>query len=588
MANNNEFVDELDELVRKHQMAAGITPTAPTTETPQMVDEPSPVMTETPTTNDTVNNDDDEYGDFDLDVEIAAEEYEDQRRREEAVQQAMENRPPEIQMPPNSLDKNFQYEAVDFQANQLALVTTMVNKVVAKHHLTTGGIPDEIRRKVMGELLECYYNDGEVITPEFEQIILNNWQNGPDTSDVPTNDESSSPQEVSQNVSEIAKPATINIDVQPDTPVVVNVDESVTSMLNSTNVVNIRVREVSSEEMNRMTVVENSPQTGIIEAFDSGLNDTPITLPLSGYRTTIRPINWFESLQMAAPTSHNQADFQLRKWSVIYNHMKNNSIGKFNTFDDFMRNTKYADGELLAWAVLVATADETENLTITCGNPKCRKKFIHKYQPRSIVHLIPERIPKEYREIGEVTPGPQAVALFEQIGKRRVRYQLPHTRIWVEFGEPSAYEHIQDRLPAIQELYTKYRPDDPSMDHYSDDMLQDPTMLEFSYKLACMSQITAMSVVRDNVEYRYTNWADIDHIICTALDRDDSGILLNLVGQLKNTTSPAEFYISDVTCPHCGRIEHKLPIDDIAANLLFQISRRLETMEINFIDMESN
>ena len=306
MADNNEtFVDPLDEIVKKHQAAAGIEPTKPEPKVEEVHEEPI----ETPKVNyirgDMEIDDDDEFGDHDFEREMEQEELEAQRRREEAIRIAQENKKPEVQMPPNSLDKGFQQEAVDFQTNVLAIVTTMVNKVVAKHHLTQGGIPDDKRMSVMGELVELYHENGDVITEEFENVILENWEGA--IPDEPTIQQTTNNATPTQNepVEEI-KTTTINIDVQPDTPVTVNVDDSITHVLGSGNVVNVRVREVTEDEMRKATVIENSPMDGIITTFDSGMNDTPVTLPMSGYRTTMRPVNWFESLQMAAPTSRSQ------------------------------------------------------------------------------------------------------------------------------------------------------------------------------------------------------------------------------------------------------------------------------------------
>jgi hypothetical protein len=577
--NDNEFVDPLDAIVKKHQEAAGITP--------PIIEDPKPVNN----TNEALGNidvDDDQYGDNDLAKEIAAEEAKEQKELEEKRQAAMDAQKPEIMMPPQSLDPEFQKESIEFQGKNLEIVSNMIEQVTTKHNITTGGIPLEKRPLVMGDLMELYYRDGEVITDEFEKVILDNWMEDPSGNTTATpQDTQNEPVKETTTISNEG-PATINIDVKPDQPVTVNIDESITHVLSSANVVNVRVREVTEDEIKRTTIIENSQQPGIIQSYDTGMNDTPVTLPMSGYRTVIRPINWFESLAMAAPTSRNQADFQMRKWSIIYSHMKNNSIGNFKDFDDFMHKTKYADGELLAWAVLVATADETEELAVTCGNPKCRKQFIHKYQPRTIVHLDPKKIPKNYDEVHQVSPGPAAVELFNKISGKRTRYELPHTRIIVEFNEPSAFDHIQYKLPAIRELYRRYRPDDPEMENYGRDSANDPMMLEFNYKMACMTQISAMTIRKDDKEYRYTNWEDIEKIISEALDVYDSSILINLIGKVQTSASPAEFYISDLKCPHCGRVEERLDIDDIAQNLLFQISRRLEAMEINLTELDSN
>ena len=48
------------------------------------------------------------------------------------------------------------------------------------------------------------------------------------------------------------------------------------------------------------------------------------------------------------------------------------------------------------------------------------------------------------------------------------------------------------------------------------------------------------------------------------------------------------FYISDFVCPHCGRREARIPINDISGTLLSQLSRRLTSIEINLNDTESN
>ena len=577
--NENEFVDPLDAIVKKHQEAAGITP--PVVEKKE---EETPTIDTTPKF-DNIDIDDDEYGDGDLDREIAAEEAQREQEMEQKRQEVQNNKKPEVLMPPQSLDPEFQKQSIEFQGKNLEIVSRMIEQVTKKHNITTGGIPEDKRPLVMGDLMEQYYQNGEVITDEFEKIILDNWMVDP-TGNTTATQQENAPVKEERVIND--GPATINIDVKPDQPVTVNIDDSITHVLSSANVVNVRVREVTEDELRRTTIIENSQQDGIIQSYDTGMNDTPVTLPMSGYRTVVRPVNWFESLAMAAPTSRNQADFQMRKWSIIYNHMKNNSIGPFKDFDDFMHKTKYADGELLAWAVLVATADETEDLAVTCGNPKCHKQFIHKYQPRSIVHLDAKKIPKTYKEVHEVAPGPAAVELFNKISGKRTRYELPHTKIIVEFNEPSAYDHIQYKLPAIKELYTRYRPDDPEMENYGRDSANDPMMLEFNYKMACMTQISAMTILKNDKEYRYTNWEDIDTIISTALDVYDSSILINLIGKIQTSASPAEFYISDLKCPHCGRVEERLDIDDIAQNLLFQISRRLEAMEINLTELDPN
>ena len=115
---------------------------------------------------------------------------------------------------------------------------------------------------------------------------------------------------------------------------------------------------------------------------------------------------------------------------------------------------------------------------------------------------------------------------------------------------------------------------------------EDPRMAEFDYLSANALFISAMTIVKGNKEYRYTKWEDIERIITTSLDSVDSSILLKLIQQVRMTTSPVTFYIENVKCPVCGRNEPKVPITDIGQTLLFQISQRLNSIEINLKELD--
>ena len=89
-------------------------------------------------------------------------------------------------MPPDEKDMSYHADAIGFQTEKLAIVTTMINKVVAKYKLISGGIPQDNMTDnegnvvlgqvaVKGELTDLYERNGDVITPEFEKIILDNW-----------------------------------------------------------------------------------------------------------------------------------------------------------------------------------------------------------------------------------------------------------------------------------------------------------------------------------------------------------------------------------------------------------------------------
>lgn len=593
--------DPLAELLAKHSAAENGDPIP--------VEPTSDNINNDPITNDEISNDDIDYGDNDMAEQIAAEEaaYEEERRQQQTV---IDKDNVTILMPPDSKDKDYQKEQMDFQTDKLAIVTVMVNQVIAKYKLYEGGIPDVdlpeqgvlCRFKVMGELIDIYHNNGEVINDQFETMVLSNWIM-PDGSRAidnilsdgtirsMTSNNTESERNIESNDDAIELPVeesapTININVQPNTPVTVNVDDSIVANLSKTSELNVNVKEVQDIELLASTVIENSAQAGIISKYESDINQVPITLPLSGYRCVMRPINWFDFIKLAAPTSNNNIDNELKKWSVIYDHIENPSIGPFEDFEDFLKKTKYHDRELLMWGLLVATADDEETIEITCGNPNCKHKTKRTYYPREIVHLDEKKIPAWYTRVHEAAPGEDAKQIWEEVNQKRKRYQFPHSKIIVEFEEPSAYEFINNKLPLTLQLFKRYRPDDDVSELNPNDV----SMLEFDYLSTNALYVSAMSIIKMNekqerVEYRYTNWSDIEQIITKALDATDSGVLLKLIDINRSNATPVSFRISDINCPKCRHHEDHIIINDIGNSLLFQISQRLSNIQINLNEL---
>jgi hypothetical protein len=240
------------------------------------------------------------------------------------------------------------------------------------------------------------------------------------------------------------------------------------------------------------------------------------------------------------------------------------------------------------WGLLVATADDEEPLQLTCPNPKCRNSIVVKYRPRDIIHLDKELIPAKYNEVHEAPAGsPLAISLHDEIGNNIKRYRLPDTGIIVDIKEPSAYDFINKKLPLIDSLFKRFKPDSD----ISDLDYEDPTMAEFDFLSANALYIEAMSIIvtdknGSNKEYRYTNWDDIENIITTALSTDDSAALLKIIQNSKTTTSPVSFRINNINCSRCKHHEDFITVSDIGRTLLFQVSRRLDNIQINWKEMQ--
>lgn len=590
MANESKFVDPIDELMNRFASteSSDTTTAQPilSPRTPEDVQINRPVETIDDTEVGLPDDDDIDYGDDDLANQIEEEEAAEEAARraaaEEAAKVAAAERP--VKMPEQSLDPQYQSNAIGFETNKIAIVTTMVNKVIAKHHLTSGGIPDDKRMQIMGELVEQYYTNGEVITPEFEDLILKNWVGGQPV--VPETDQpkTETPAQNSEEPAEEDRNTTININVEPGTPVTVNIDGEVMDEVNRAKKINVVVHEVSELDMRAAKVIENTQQDGIITPYESSATDMPITLPMSAYRCSVSGVSLFDIIKLSSLQSGNQRDLDIKTWQLIYKHVKNVSIGEFKTFDDFLKHTDYRDLELLLWAMFVATADETETIRFKCGNPKCDNIITVTYNPRSIIHISDELIPDYYKMTHQVPSGKAALEHWKNVHSRRKLYELPESKVLVELDDYSAWDYHNIKMPIMQEVYMRYRPDDPEQK----EGLTREEEEEMNFTLLFLLYIKAITINKDGTSYKYTNWHDIEKIVSSHISNKDISVLIAIIQEIRQQESPVAFYIENVVCDKCGRSDDRIPVNDIMRSLFFQLSSGLTNTSVNFVQTELN
>lgn len=580
------FVDPVDELINKQREALGQAPVEQ-----ESVSDINDIDVET------VEFDDDEYGDNDLENAIAEEDAAEvaaREQREAEIRQNQEESNVKPFTPPNEKDMSYHAEAIGFQADKLEIVTGMVNQVVLKYALNSGGIPDfneqgqPVKMHIMGELMDLYHRDGDVITPEFENLILSNWimdDGTPARAQSSEEEENSAEVDIEKLADDVAEPevkipdpVVVTVNAMEDTPVTINLDSELLEDLTNTREVKVNVRRVSELEMTSSNVVINTQRTDIISPYDSGFNDVPLTLPMSAYRCVIRAITYLDFIQLAVPSSGNRSDQEIKEWSILYKHIKNISIGQFKDFDDFLKMTKISDKELMMWGLLVATADDEEVVPVTCGNKKCQHSHQVKYNPREIIHVAEERVPDHYKKTHEAAVGDDARKHCITVNSYVTRYQFPDSKIYVDICNPSAYDYINNVIPQITELAKRFGDGMESID------VNSPEYIEFDILCAIAMFVRSMSIIKGGTEYKFTEFDDIEHIMRTALSTRDSGVFMALIEKLKDEDSPIEFYLSDVTCPKCGRKDVRVPINNIATQMLFQISRRLRSTAISLID----
>lgn len=603
----------------------GVRPTEPLLEDTIILDADEDAVTSTPVSTTKVETEVN-YGDDDADAELAAIEARENAERQKQLEEARiareENKP--VDLPHQSLDIDEVAADMEHQGTNAEIVGQMVQQVAKMHKLPSGGVPEydprrpsekiELKFPVMGELMACYVSDGPVISKKFEDLILDNWyldsgitarqyvENGYKelTSDDNANNSTSTVYsekkgEVEEKKEEEKNP-TININVAAKQPVTVNVDESMVAQVKKTKIIDVYVNEVTEESMRASRVYNNNKDDSVITAYDPGLQDIPVTLPMSGYKVIMRPISWFETVSLIAPTAPDMSSVLIKQWSIIYDHIKWTSIGKFKDFDDFMSKTKYVDLQFFLWALLVASSKDECEVTLSCGNPDCKYTLETTYRPREIIHINEDLVPAYYDEVDKAAPGDEAIRVFNRVLNTKRTYELPNTKSIVEFSSPTAKEFLDVKFPRMKDIFTRFYPDTDFNKAFPNIMkaLQNGELQggEFAILFGAASLISAASVKipETDEEYRYTEWDKIEEIIKKHLDFGDSYILFNNLfpENADIFSTPISFSMTGFKCPVCGRDNTVVPIDDIGEALLFLLSRGYENTKINLIDKPQN
>ena len=600
----SEFRDPLDELLQKHKDS----------------EEHKPINDEEVVElNESVSQEEDIYGDNDIELEMKQEEEQDRVLHEQMVQEHIEAKKESEEFyqkaPGRSLDPQFIDESVSFQADKIEDVNLMVQKVLAEKEIYEGYFPADKKMHILGDLMEEYHKAvGVEPTQKFKDIVLRNW--------ISPN---KMREDAEKNVEKDDKPAfslddikeylnngpVVNIKTTGDAPVTVNVDDSIIPDISETRKVEINIITVEEKEGSLATIIEDANVDDIlnIEPQETAINNVPFTTVYSGYRAVVMPMNWFDYLKLASPSSHNASDALIQKWSNIYKHLLSTSIGKFETFDDFLKHTMFDDLELFEWALFVATSSDTEIITYPCnhqiGTKKvektdedgniiydedgnsilvdapelCNNEVRYEYNPRSVIELDTERLPAYYEEVHNAVVGEHAMELHKKIIGTKQQLTLPDSKYKLNISRSSAYDYIYKKLPIIVDLCGEY---DIPFSQFERYMQRNPVG---SLYILCAVGIDAIIVPRNGNEYKFTKWNDIRKIVDT-LSNDDIQVIMKVFEE--RNTKPFDFNFHNIECSECHHVVETLPVGSLFELMGFNLTRRLQNTEINLIDIASN
>ena len=340
----------------------------------------------------------------------------------------------------------------------------------------------------------------------------------------------------------------------------------------------IKVVAIDTQELAGIKIIKpkaKKMKKAIEKTFDRQF--APFVGVASGYLGKMRNLSSFEVINLMSidEVIKDNADAVLQKCTLLYNKLKETSIGAFESFDDFIKSTAYIDIQVMMYAILTATYPGEEEILINCSNPKCvreintkkgkqfvPKQFPHKYSNKDL--MLREKIDPELVE--ETIHIAEASPLLEDAQKYAKKKSIVNTvqrialgedkRVLVDIYCPSIYEWVERVARGIKE-----------------DSFSNPTAYAPAVNL---STFIKSVLIYDDEEEGYMLSDDILDIVEVVYAMSDDK--LELLGEyIRQHITVYQysygFKASTLTCPHCGTtFKEDVPVE--LEQLLFLQAQR--------------
>lgn len=331
----------------------------------------------------------------------------------------------------------------------------------------------------------------------------------------------------------------------------------------------IQLCEVEDQDLRIIDVErpedDGTPFMQAVESHQLSVSKVPMTFPGSGFKAQMCGLSWGEYADITLDTDTETADDYLnfdklyKRYSTIYNNMKNVSVGPFESFEDFLRNFAHDDSPLALYGLLLATQPEVDSLYMNCQKSGCKKRFLYKYSPRGVIDLetASNEMLSALESITESTPDNRMTLFKNSRVNKRKRIKLGVSEYLVDIGLASAYDYLYQILPIVQE----YSAIEDTMSD-TDPRKSIPAML---------LGVRAVYIPSKNGSYIATrNAHDIADAILSLPTQD--AVVLEAAVQAYRGQFQVGFSLKNIECPYCHNKTKRVPID--VDTLVFQIRLR--------------
>ena len=339
----------------------------------------------------------------------------------------------------------------------------------------------------------------------------------------------------------------------------------------------IHLVEVEDEDLkfvNFERLDESMPFLQAIDTYTPSVSKTPMTFPASGFKADMTGLNYVEFGDVTLDPREDSDDYlnfdlMNRRFNIVYNHMKNISIGNFASYEDFLKKFAYVDMNLAIYGLLISTQPEIDSVRLSCTKQGCGKSFDFKYSPRSIIDFdsASTKYLEAIKRISEAKPEDRLQIAKDSAVRKTRRFVLPGCKYIVDLSAGSCYDYLYGILGFIKSLEEKGGLDNPDNEPYYE-------------KVSLLYSIHQIGVPqRSGNPIGIRKPEQIMELIVRTMPTSDVKILTALVNRYI-----AEFYVrfslKDIQCPACKHVTKMIPITP--DELVFLIQQRQMDTEIMF------
>ena len=368
--------------------------------------------------------------------------------------------------------------------------------------------------------------------------------------------------------------------------------------------VELNIVEGKDIEFGSVNNVFGNAVDNLLSKYQRKSNDAVAALPASKYRATFTGLTYPEVIDLSTSNEMNTIDGERKKWSICFSHIRNQSIGPWeeyqeyidpktnnivrttigaevpkdvsqedihivSKFEDFLRKTSFMDLEFMLWKILCATTMDKEVVSVDCkslynGQP-CGNTYDWIYSPSDLLvtESMNEGVLEDMKKTGEVSTSEDIMDNFMSSPVNCKDYvKLSTSGFIVVYGHVSAYTYLTDLYSKIQGL---------------NEETNDPSTVSKALAYATLSVVKEILIPNDDGTYSRITGTDNLMKVLDILDEIDWQTI-NELTRLMVDPYQFKFSMRDIVCPKCKN-RSAIAIDSMT-RLLFIVARSLSSVQV--------